>query len=74
MGRATTGRPPGWEAPSSWEVGVSLTVVTAPSLPPPNQAAGGQSSAEATAAPWAGGPGTAEKEAPAARPCRPDPG
>ncbi|KAJ8777520.1 hypothetical protein J1605_014410 [Eschrichtius robustus] len=38
------------------------------------EAAGSPSSAEATAAPRAGGPGIAEKEAPTARPCRPVPG
>ncbi|XP_034879456.1 translation initiation factor IF-2-like [Mirounga leonina] len=37
-------------------------------------AAGGPSSAETKAAPRAGWPGTVEKEAPTARPCRPDPG
>lgn len=66
-----------WEAPLGGfkgEGGVSITAVTAPSLPPPTQAAGGPSSAETTAAPRAGGPDTAEKEAPTARPCRPGPG
>lgn len=66
LGRAATERHfPGMEA--LWWGG-QLNPVTAAFPSSPTQAAGGQSSTEAAAAPGAWGPGTTEKEAPTACP------